>query len=254
MDNEVKTIVKSIYSGQPVSQEYAFNVFCEHTDALPEIMVSLPLLKDYGNFLLNTDVMKNTNMMRLLIEMSKLSFSFAMWRAPTRYGLLQRLGTWEPINNHDDKTLGHSFLSPDKKVIMRRSYLVSTVGDYTLYIQNMSEHYGRDLLDFYIGFSRAQDKPKIGLPVDMISWKNIQDKDIYPLMMCVEQAIHHRHKMWKDIFMTQKEDIDNILKSNEYSVYENHGLSWFTKKDGKYPIISASPCGDFPWKKSMEIC
>lgn len=123
----------------------------------------------------------------IMSEISKLSFSFAMWRFPTAYGFADRLMT----RNLYDPIFGNNFSY--KNICYHRAFMTVEFDNCFLWIQNMSEYYGRDLFDEFT---------YIQTPNGKIYWPQFNSIHFDFLEKCIQTLIQHREFFMDQMFTT----------------------------------------------------
>ena len=232
MKKEIQKIVKDTYKIKSIDnagilalKEY-LPEFYSCIFAMDSETVSKTLNSDF-------DVIKKN----IFIDIARLSFSFGMWRFPTQHNLLEKIG-FQKIIQSDDSFLGRTFSK--NNILMRRSYMMSSIDKNELKIQNMSEYYGRNLNSFYCEYTF--NNKSFFIHEFKKEHANILSEHLFNLLTL-------RKQMMND--MLNIIGIDKLINDNgEYLKYTNLDTCWHPysqKTIYNDPIIVKNETGDYPW-------
>lgn len=165
---------------------------------------------------------------KLMSEISKISFSFCMWRVPAKYGYMKKLMEQTDKNTFQEK------LSENTYIIYTREYVSISINNKILWIQNMSEYYGRDLSHEFCYILDNHEKR---------SYIEFQTHDYKFIQKAISMLIIHRNA-----FMTHMLKIYSPIE-NEYVGIIHKNTAWKPKTIGDIPLFCKSLNGDIPWKE-----
>lgn len=178
------------------------------------------------------NLLEPSRMNHVMAEIAKISFSFSMWRFPTAYGFAEKIMK----KNEYDPIFGNNF-SQDN-ICYHRAFVTVEFDNCFLWIQNMSEYYGRDLFDEFT---------YIQTPSGKIYWPQFNNSHLSFLEKCIKALHKHREEFMDNMFNTYRNEVDEMLDSQIISGISNN-LSWKPSPDNKDKIVFYSKNGDFPWK------
>lgn len=169
----------------------------------------------------------NNDYYKLMSEIAKISFSFCMWRVPAKYGYMKTLMQQTDRNTFQQKISENTFIT------YTREYVSITINNQTLWIQNMSEYYGRDLSHDFCSILNNNIKK---------GYLAFQINDYAFLQKAIKILITHRNT-----FMTKMLHLYSPIK-NEYIGVVHNNTAWKPKEKEGVPLFCKSLDGDIPWK------